>query len=96
MALRGLSNTADLARAWGLPVERVARLVERPEEMLAVELVAVRTRMGVRGGWLMTGHGSMLPVTATPGAQEAVRTFDGLPPEKARYWLRIGKRMTLG
>lgn len=93
MILRGLSDTEDLARAWGLPRDRVAHLVSHPEDMLAAEMVAFRDRLGIRGGWLLTGKGAMLPVTAKPGAIEAMMLFDAIPPAKVRFWFGMGRRL---
>lgn len=95
MSLRGLATTEDLSRAWGLPTERVQEICEHPERMLMSEGVMLRDRLGVRSGWVFTGKGAMLPVTASPEFRTLVELLAILSAEETQRLVKFGNMLKL-
>jgi hypothetical protein len=95
MAVSGIGSVEELAVRCGGAAEVIVRAIATAGESLSGrQLMILSEVLNVRPRWLLDGDLPMVRVARSRDETEALALLQSMPPEKARAWLAMGRRIT--
>jgi hypothetical protein len=92
MALAGVKNATQLAKACGVPRQTACRWLQTQEPRLTgAHLLTLSYCLHVRMRWLLTGQGTVLPLPAD--LEEVLTILADVPLNEQKKWLVSAARM---